>query len=158
MKNNLIKYLLVLSVLLNISFLGAAAYTRYRLPFMPGSSPDCGPHGGYLFERLTLSPEQTKTLHQKALSFRGTLDQKRQEVFKMRAALFSLLRADQPDNQGIEESISRINNQQREIQKMVISHILEFKSMLGKDQQQKFLDLIEMAMAGGKGNLYPVCP
>ncbi|HMK65505.1 MAG TPA: periplasmic heavy metal sensor, partial [Thermodesulfobacteriota bacterium] len=103
MRNNFITYLLVLSVLLNISFLGAAIYTRYKLPSVPESLPDCGPHGSHLFERLTLSPDQTKTLHQKASSFRGTLDQKRQEVFKMRAALFSLLRADQPDHQGIEE-------------------------------------------------------
>lgn len=158
MRNNFIKYLLVLSVLLNISFLGAAMYTRYKSPSLPGSSPDCGPHGSYLFEQLTLSPEQTKVLHQKALSFRGSLDQKRQAVFQMRTALFSLLREDQPDSRGIEESIRRINNQQQDIQKMVIAHIVEFKNILRKDQQQKFLDLIEKAMAGRKGNLYPGCP
>ena len=158
MRNNFIKYLLILSVLLNISFLGAATYSRYKSSSSSGTPPDCGPHGSHLFEQLTLSPEQTKLLHQKASYFRAALAQKRQEVFQMRTALFSMLRAEEPESQVIEESIHRINNQQLEIQKMVIAHILEFKNMLGKDQQQKFLNLIEKAMSGGKGNLYPVCP
>jgi hypothetical protein len=34
---------------------------------------------------------------------------------------------------------------------MVVAHMLELKSKLSKDQQTKFLDLIEEAMADGRG-------
>jgi hypothetical protein len=32
------------------------------------------------------------------------------------------------------------------MQKLIVAHMLEFKSMLDKDQQQKFFDLIQRAM------------
>jgi hypothetical protein len=45
---------------------------------------------------------------------------------------------------------------QEEIQRMVVAHMLELKSKLSKDQQTKFLDLIEEAMADGSGGPCPL--
>ncbi len=149
MRGSIIKYILVVSLLLNFSLLGAAAYTHYRQP--PSgparSAPECGARGNHLFEELSLKPEQVKVFQKKADEFHAGLNRKRQDVDELRSALFYYMAADTPDNRAIEATIARINGKQEEMQKMVVAHMLEFKSMLNKDQQKKFLSMIQGAMA-----------
>jgi Spy/CpxP family protein refolding chaperone len=159
MENNFFKYILVLSLLLNISFLGAAGYTYYQSSYAPvAGSLNCDPKSNYLFRQLSLKPEQIKILQQKALSFHDLMGKKKQEIGQMRESLFGFLRADNSDNQAIQETILKINRTQAEMQKMVVAHMLEFKALLDKDQKNKFLNLVEGAMAKRKGAVYPGCP
>jgi hypothetical protein len=156
MKNNFLKYFLIVSLLLNFSFLGAAGYTHYKQSHARATGPvDCGLQGKHLFGELALNPEQIKQFQQKAVSFHSALGKKKQEVDRLRGSLLGLLRADSPDPKVSDETISQINNRQHTMQKMVVAHILEFKAMLDKDQQKKFLDLIEGAMAKQKETLCP---
>ncbi len=141
---------------MNVSLLAAAGYTYYKQSrYRPPLPVNCLIGGNHLFGELSLKPEQIKLLQQKAASFHGALNKKRQEVAQRREALFDLLRADNPDNKSLEDAIARINNNQHDMQKMVVAHMLEFKAMLDKDQQKKFLDLIEEAMAKRKGTICP---
>lgn len=147
MKNNILKFVLIVSLLLNISFLGTAAYTYYKQAHYL-ASPFIGRGGipGMLFEELSLKPEQVKEFRQRAAVFHQGINTKRQEVDQLRVSLLTLMRADQPDSTTIEATIGKINMEQNEIQKMVVTHMLEFKSMLDKGQQKKFLDMIQGAM------------
>jgi Spy/CpxP family protein refolding chaperone len=165
MKSNILKYVLVVSLLMNFSFLGSAAYTHYRqahhYPMAPfsghGSMP--GPHGsfgpGMPFEELSLKPEQAKLFQQKAEVFHGSIMKKKEEVDRLRVSLLALMRADNPDNKAIEATVARINEEQKEMQKTVVAHMLEFKSMLNKDQQKKFMDMIEGAMGERRETICP---
>ena len=164
MKDNLLKYILIVSLLLNFSLLGAAAYTHYRqtrfgpppLAGLIGGPVRPGHFGpGMFFEELSLKPEQIKLFQQKAALFHSALAKKRQEVDRLRTSLITLMRADNPDNKAIEATITQINKIQEGMQKTVVSHMLEFKSMLNKEQQQKFLHMIEGAMGQRMGE---VCP
>ncbi|MFH0789889.1 MAG: periplasmic heavy metal sensor [Pseudomonadota bacterium] len=156
MKNNFLKYILILSLLLNFSFLGAAGYTHYKQSrYRQPPQINCGVQGGHLFEELSLKPEQIKLFQHKAPLFHSTLNKKRQEVDYLRGSLFGLMGADNPDHQAIEAAITQINDRQHEMQKMVVAHMLEFKSMLDKDQQKKFLGLIEGAMGKRREALCP---
>ena len=156
MKSNLLKYILILSLLLNFSLLGAAGYTHYQQSRSNLAAPlNCDHHSNYLFQELSLKPEQIKLFQQKAASFHGVLNKKRQEVDQLRGSLFGLMGADNPDHKAIEATIARINNSQHEMQKMVVAHMLEFKAMLDKEQQKKFLHLIEGAMGKRKEMLCP---
>ena len=164
MKNNILKYILIVSLLLNFSLLGVAAYTHYRQtrfgppPFagLIGGPVRPGPFGpGMLFEELSLKPEQIKLFQQKAAVFHNGLAKERREVDRLRTSLIALMRADNPDPKAIEVTITQINKIQEDMQKTVVSHMLEFKSMLDKDQQQKFLHMIEGAMGQGR---QAVCP
>jgi Spy/CpxP family protein refolding chaperone len=155
MKDNLLKYILVLSLLLNASLLGAAGYTYYRqgrqqtAPFNHGhtgqvmmTSSSIHP---YLFEALSLKPEQRELFEQKAPAFHEALDKKREKVDRLRRSLFDLMGTDYPDSKAIEKTIAEINGVQEDLQKMVAAHMLQFKSMLDKSQQKKFFDLIQGA-------------
>jgi Spy/CpxP family protein refolding chaperone len=156
MKDNILRYILAVSLLLNFSFLGAAGYTYYHQtrygppPFgyglpgrVRGGSSSIHPH---LFEALSLKPEQRKLFGQKAPLFHEALDKKKDKVDQLRRSLFDLMGADHPDSRAIEATIAEINGVQEDMQKLVVAHMLQFKSMLDKNQQKKFFDLIEKAM------------
>ena len=156
MKSNLLKYILVLSLLLNFSLLGTAGYTfyrhnRYRPPLFgygaPGRVPvGCTSNQPYLFEALSLRPEQRKLFEQKAPLFHEALDKQREKVDELRRSLFDLMGADHPDSNAIEATIVEINGVQEDMQKLVVAHMLQFKSILEKDQQKKFFDLVQGGM------------
>ena len=156
MKDKLLKYVFILSLLLNFSLLGAAGFTyyqqnRYGEPFdhvSPGGVPECSSIHPYLFKALSLKPEQRKLFEQKATHFHEALDRKGEKVEQLRGSLFSILRTDHPDSRAIETAIAEINTVQEEMQKMTVAHMLDFKSMLDRDQQKKFFDLIQGAMGG----------
>ncbi len=168
----MLKYLLVVSLALNVSFLGAAAYTRYVQPRFQASAPFVmggrghGPFGpgmpmrspaegrmpGWMFQELGLKPEQVKALQQKAQNFHAALQGKRQEVDAARADLFRLVRSENPDRNAIETTIARISKTQEEMQKAVVNHMLEFKAMLNAEQQKKFFNMMEGSM-GPRGGM-----
>jgi Spy/CpxP family protein refolding chaperone len=144
---------------MNFSLLGAAGYNYYHKSQQSRSrltAPvDCDIQGNHLFTALSLKPEQIKIFQQKAALFHSALAKKRQEVDRLRTTLITLMRTDNPDNKVIETTITQINKIQENMQKTVVSHMLEFKAMLDKDQQKKFLDLIEGAMGQRKGEICP---
>ncbi|MDA8092220.1 MAG: periplasmic heavy metal sensor [Nitrospiraceae bacterium] len=151
MKTNRLKFILALSLVLNISFLAAAGYTYYK-----NSGDWLSPFGfkmkkgEYLFEKLALKPGQFDAMRARAIPFRKEIDEKRKAMLEKRKELFGLMRADNPDKKAIDARISEINEMQANLQRAIVAHILDEKAILDKDQGKKFLDLIENAMADGK--------
>lgn len=147
MKISFLKIALAVSVIFNLSVLSTAGYFHYSKnafwvsPFGVKTKKD-----KFLFEELSLQPDQIKRMREKAIPFRAQLDNKRQEVVAKRNDLFTLMRADTTDVQAIKTALSGISNTQAEIEGMVAEHILQVKATLDKNQQQKFLDLIQKNM------------
>jgi hypothetical protein len=148
MKNSALKFILAVSLILNISILATAGYVYYRQsdywisPFGVKIKKD-----RFLFEELSLKPEQLKSMKEKAVNFRGEIDRRRKEIAEKRLVMLNLMRADIPDKKAIDTTISDISRVQEDMQRAVAMHILEEKATLDKDQQKKFFDLIEDAMA-----------
>ena len=148
MRNSILKFALAASLILNISILATAGYVYYKQsdywvsPFGVKMKKD-----RFLFEELSLRPEQLKTMKERAVNFRADIDRRRKEIAEKRMAMLNLMRADIPDKKAIDTVISDISGKQEEMQRVVAIHILEEKATLDKDQQKKFLDLIENAMA-----------
>lgn len=164
MKNHILKYFLLVSLLLNFSLLGAAGYTHYQQTRPPTATIGHGvqeraPSGSatqaHIFEALSLKPDQLKLFQGKAALFHEDLDKKETRVAHLRTSLLELMRLDNPDRKAIEAAIADINRVQQQMQEMVVSHMIEFKSMLDRDQQKKFLDLIQTAMAEKDGMRCP---
>lgn len=156
MKNHIFKYILLISLLLNISFLSAAGYTHYRqtrvspVPIghgVQGQTSSVSATQAHIFEALSLNPDQLKLFQDKAALFHEALNRKQAKVAQLRTSLLGLMRLDNPDRKAIEAAISDISAVQRQMQETVVAHMIEFKSMLDQDQQKKFLDLIQGAMA-----------
>ncbi len=151
MKNKgLFKFALIASVALNVAVLVTAGYFYYQRsgywvsPFGTTMKRD-----RFLFEELSLRPEQMKAMKARAIPFRAEVDRKRQEIAAKKRMLIALLRADKTDKKAIDRAIADISAMQEEMQRMITSHMLEQKARLDKDQQQKFLGLIEQHMTAG---------
>jgi hypothetical protein len=147
MRNSILKFALAASLILNISILVTAGYMYYKRsdywvsPFGVKMKKD-----RFLFEELSLRPDQLKRMKERAMDFRTEIDKRRKEITGKRMEMLNLMRADIPDRRAIDITISDISRMQEEMQRVVAIHILEEKATLDKDQQKKFLDLIENAM------------
>jgi Spy/CpxP family protein refolding chaperone len=150
MSRGSLKFLLALSVLLNLSVLATAGYK-----YLSSRNTWTSPYGvkmdrdRFLFEGLSLSREQMKAMRQKALPFRAEVDRQRAAIVVLRKELIALLRADAPDAGAIAAALARISALQEQLQKQITGQMLEQKALLRPEQQQAFLDLIERAMAQG---------
>jgi Spy/CpxP family protein refolding chaperone len=150
MRSSILKFILLVSLALNISVIGTAGYFHYKqsgywtTPFGNKIEKD-----RFLFEELSLRPEQLKEMKSRAMQFRSEIDRRRHEITQKRRELISLIRMDAPDINAIDMVISKINIMQGEMQKKIAVHILEEKALLDKSQQEKFLNLIENAMTQG---------
>ena len=138
MKGVTLKFILSASLLLNITVLCTAGYLYYKQtrswvsPFGHRIERD-----RFLFEELSLQPGQMRAMREKAIPFRAEIDGRRKTIEEKREALFALLRSDHPDREAMEALIAEISRMQE-------------KALLTKDQQEKFLDLIENAMKNGR--------
>lgn len=150
MKGNLLKFILLISLTLNLSILATAGYLYHRQtgywisPFGMKLAKD-----RFIFEELSLSPAQMGAMKARALRFRAEIDRGRWAVTEKRREVVLLMRADRPDSAAINTVIGEINTLQGEMQRKIAGHMLEEKALLGPAQQKKFLDLIEKAMSGG---------
>lgn len=150
MKNSFFKFALAASLILNLTVLATVGYRFYahsRLwmsPFGKVMQKD-----RFLFEELSLKPEQMTTMKKEAMLFRAEIDNRRQGIDAKRKELIELMRSQKPDKKAIDVTIREISAKQEEMQRMIAGHMLEIKESLDVDQQQKFLDLIERNMVGG---------
>jgi len=150
MGNNTLKYLLLLSVLLNLAILGSFGYRHYQRQ-NSWTSPfgEQLPRGHFLFERLGLAPDQAEALKKKAIPFRAEIDRQRAELVGKRQRLVALMRQDHPDLPAIRALIAEISAGQEAMQVQISEHMLAVKAGLDQEQQKRFLDLIENAMNKG---------
>jgi Spy/CpxP family protein refolding chaperone len=156
MKNSLLKFVLAASLILNLTIFATAGYRYYQQshtwvsPFGKVMEKD-----KFLFQQLSLKPDQLATMKSKAMPFRAEIDRRRQEIDAKRKELVALLRYQNPDKKTIDATIKEISGKQEEMQRMIAGHMLEIKSSLDDGQQRKFFDLIERNMAGNGQMLCP---
>lgn len=150
MRNSTLKYLLLVSLLLNVAFLGTVGYRFFQQrsywtsPFGPRL-----PRERFLFEELALAPQQIEAMKQRTIPFRVELDRRRAEIAGKRKELLAFMRRDEPNQPAIRALIAEISAMQEKMQHRVAAHILEVKAMLNKEEQESFLDLIENVMSKG---------
>ena len=151
MRNSTLKFLLIVSLILNISFLGAAGFQYYKkTTYWTSPFGYKVQKGHFLFEELSLRPDQLETMRETATRFRSVIDEKRRSVTSKRKELITLMRQDNPDRNAIASVVSEISGMQEEMQRMIAMHMLDMKAGLDKEQQKKFLDLIDNAMTEGR--------
>lgn len=148
MRSNTLRFLLLISFVFNITIMATAGYLYYRQqagywtsPFGMRMKKD-----RFLFEELSLSPEQLARLRASTIPFRAEIDRRRDDIAGRRQALIRLLREERPDVAAINIAISGISRHQKEMQRMIVTHMIEVKGELTTEQQARFIDLIEGAM------------
>lgn len=150
MNNNILKFSLAVSLVLNLTVVATAGYRYYAQsrawvsPFGTTMEKD-----RFLFEELSLKPEQMEAMKNEARAFRREIDRRRREISEKRKELLTLMRRPDPDRKTLNGTIKEISGKQEEMQRMIVGHMLKIRSKLDAERQRKFIDLIERNMVGG---------
>lgn len=144
MNGKLLKFILVISLLLNFSIIAAAAYFYCRDTGCWRIGRDRGFRKmAFLSKELGLTPEQQNILQEKDSAFHKSIKEIREEVIRKRRGILDLLREDEPDRDDIKTALSEISELQKRIQILVVDHILEERGIFTREQRAKYLDLLK---------------
>lgn len=132
MQRSRLAYLLVLSVLLNIGVLGAAAYqARGRAEANVDVST-----------RLQLDARQRQQWHAMEKPFLAELDTSGREIARHRETMIREIFSAQPDPRRVEEERLRIAQLQALQQRRVIAQLERERDLLDAGQRRKLMELL----------------
>lgn len=144
MGSRFLKSVLFISLIFNITILGAAGFFYLK---------ECGTslgkaekrHEG-LAERLNLTPEQKALFKEENEKFRASIQAAHGELAEKRRHIFRLLKEESPDRRSINGSLAEIGKVQGMIEAQAIEHMMREKAVLDSDQQERYLELLEKRM------------
>ena len=155
MKSNWLTIVLFLSLAINAGVLATMGYHYYVNASAPSSAPcPISPGDSHLYQSLGLSNAQLAKMEPLAQKFHGRLGELAALMEEKKGLLMDLLQKE-GDPVRIEELRKEMAGIQDEIQREVISHIIETKKILDAKQQQRFFDLMKQSMTTGKSPWSP---
>jgi Spy/CpxP family protein refolding chaperone len=155
MRSKWLIVVLFLSLAINAGVLGTMGYHYYRNTCLTPSAPcPLSPGDSHLYQSLGLSDAQLAKMGPLAQRFHSRLAELGAAMKGRRELLVDLLAKD-GDPSSIEDLRREMASIQDEIQREVISHIMETKKILDAKQQQRLYVLIKQSMASGRNPLVP---
>ena len=155
MRSKWLIFALILSLAINVAVLATTGYHYYLSASAKTLAPcPISPGDNHLYQSLGLSEAQLSKMEPVAQRFHGRLAELGMAMEGKREHLVDLLAKD-GDPAGIENLRREMAGIQDEIQKEVISHIIETKKILDDKQQQRFFDLMKQSMAIGQSPWSP---
>jgi len=150
MRSKWLIFVLVLSLAINAAVLATTAYHYYLSSYAKTLVPcPLSPGDSHLYQSLGLSDAQLSKMEPLAQKFHSRLAELGAAMERKRELLVDLLAKDE-DPASIEKLRREMAGIQDEIQREVISHIIETRKILDAKQQQRFFDLMKQTMAIGK--------
>ena len=138
--------ILILSLAINAGVLVSMGYHYYVNASTPSSAPcPMSPGDSHLYQSLGLSRAQLSEMEPLAQKFHARLAELGSRMEQKKEALTDLLQKES-DPASIENLRKEMAGIQDEIQKEVITHIVESKKILDPKQQQRFFDLMRQSM------------
>lgn len=152
MKQNWFLCLVIFSLALNLGTIGTLVYLRYqdqRPPALPEGPPPLPMR--QMWNALNLDQEQRQALRglmpqhrRRVMEARGTLAQKRQE-------LFDLLKEEAPPWSAVQAKVQEISALQGGLEEEQVRFLLELKKNLKPEQHAAFADLMQQRLQRALG-------
>ena len=146
MLKKIVPWLIVLSVGLNLTFVGI--WVGRAVACRQAQHDSCG-HAGKqgeitcpLHRKLGTNPEQWKKIEPRLAAFQRDSRTVCQEIGRKRAELIDLLAAPQVDRQAIAAKQEEVLAGQRRVQQLVIDQLLAERELLTPQQQKALFDLL----------------
>jgi Spy/CpxP family protein refolding chaperone len=150
MRSKWLIVVLFLSLAVNAGVLVSMGYHYYRNASPTPSAPcPISPGDSHLYQSLGLSKLQLSKMEPLAQKFHGRLAELGAAMEEKKETLIALLQKDS-DPVSIENLRKEMAAIQDEIQKEVITHIMESKKILDSKQQQRFFGLMRQSMTRGQ--------
>jgi Spy/CpxP family protein refolding chaperone len=151
MRGKVFIFVLVLSLAINASILGTMGYHYYREASLAKDAPcPLSPSHQHLYQQMGLSAAQLAQMEPLAQKFHERLGKLDMAMKGKNERLVELLGQKEVDPVQVEGLRKEIAGIQDEIQKEVITHILDSKKILDAKQQNQFFALMGQSMAAGQ--------
>jgi len=147
MKNNLIISLLILSLAMNVAVLSVVGYNFYyhsHQPLLINSFSTQKNH--HFYQTLGLTPVQQTRMEPMAALFHRKLGVLYSTIKIKKDLLVKFLSQKNIDQTQIDRLQKQIAAIQDDIQRIVISHLLDVKLILDENQQERFFALLHKSM------------
>ncbi len=141
MWKKVVPLLIVLSVALNMAFVGIWAVHAVRAHYADNSL--C--HGNVwspLHRRLNVTDEQWREIEPHLADFQKAARDVREDVNRCRTEFLDLIAADEPDREALRAKQEEILAGQRRMQELVIEHLISQKDVLTPTQQRELFDMM----------------
>jgi Spy/CpxP family protein refolding chaperone len=143
-KRNVLLYLVIFSLALNLGTIGTLVYLRYQDQGQRFSREIPPPlHMRALWGDLKLDPSQRQALHALFPEHRGKVMEIRGELAQKRQELFNLLSDESPDLPAVQAKVREISVLQGKLEEELVRFLLEFKKHLKPEQSAAFLGLVQ---------------
>ncbi|MCL6584276.1 MAG: periplasmic heavy metal sensor [bacterium] len=151
MKKYALYLALIFSVAINVAVAATVAYHFWRLSRAENWRPSCDqkPLGRFMRENLQLEAEDIVRFQSLLAQDREELIALRKQVREQQQALFDLLDKPNINQTQIDQQIEKIATLQAKMQKIVINRIINLKSTLPEEKQQRLLRALRQRLEGG---------
>lgn len=149
-KKPIIFILLILTVI-NLAVLGTSLFHRFRSCAQARTVHQQIDGFELIKQELSLTAEQVAKFQNFRRAFHAGLDSLSAQQNDLRQDLIRELAAPTPDRNRLSEINERINRLQIKAQERVIDHLLDVKTILGPEQQKKFLSIILQRLTSSVG-------
>jgi Spy/CpxP family protein refolding chaperone len=134
--------LIVLSVALNIAFVGIWAVRAGRAAHWGEGKPHHGEVWCPLHRRLNVTDEQWRQIEPSLVAFQKAAWGVREEINRHRTEFLDLIATAEPDREALRARQEEILDGQRRMQDLVIEHLLSQKNVLTPTQQRELFDMM----------------
>jgi Spy/CpxP family protein refolding chaperone len=147
MKHRWIVMILVLSLAVNAAAIAVGGYNYYRKVHLSTTAVSPSPEKEHHFYQvLGLTQAQLAKIDPMAKSFHGRLESLHSVMGVKKDLLVSLLGQENIAHTEIEKLRQEMAAIQDNIQRIVISHILDVKAILESNQQERFFNMLHKSM------------
>ena len=143
--------MLALLTVVNVAALVTIGYHRLRFDAHPRPMVPLVEPGNVMKQELNLSEEQAQEFQARFEKFRTETEPIMDSLEAKKAEMMSEISAEQPSMARLDQLAGEIGALQTQLQKRMILHLLEGKSLLTPQQQKKFFSLFKEGPGRAKG-------
>lgn len=157
MSDRILKAVLVVSLAFNLAVAATVAAgwaTREETPAGATGSPDdpgipIDDHARHLSRCIGLSGKSAKCFEEAMAVSSGEAGKIKADLDRHRERLFHLMQADKPDEKRIMDEVEAIAGLQGELEKLLVKRLLDSRSVLEPDEDERLMYLIRCSMRPG---------
>lgn len=140
MKNHILIIALVVSLVMNVTFMAMVAYRHFNPPAPPPPPPGAEewPLPGPSLKPPMFSPEKMAEFRRVMDEFKAERLEAKSAIGTLRKQLFDEMRRDEPDMDKIFSLIDSIGQEQNKIQKSVVKKVIEQRQALPPEERPAF--------------------
>jgi Spy/CpxP family protein refolding chaperone len=150
MSRKTLAWLLIFSVIINISTLATVGYYRWFKQKRHSFAMERSSHQEFLKKRLGLTEEQSQKIEELRSELWQQIKPLKSQLDDERGHFFQMVNQDSVNIQDVYNSIDRISELQKQMQRKIAENMLAHQSILTPEQRKKFFSMMTNRMQMGE--------